>query len=287
MTEQEDFLPPKNAYSIVAGFLRYAADTVDLMSLTHDGARALLGSLHLNEMAKQATVQVGEQFTSQEEDRLATVTQKAEVARQELERGFPLLHSHALMGIWGALEAMVADVCVAHALSNPVVLQREPFSKIKVPAVTFLSYSRRQQTVVLLEEAQKPHGTTARIGIEQFEVPLGLVGLNGAVDPDVRNTMRIAKALRNLVAHRAGVVDARFLQTCPDVGLEEGQVVKITGDQMMAVVGAMSMYAHAISNRVRAWEGKPPFQEFMPPWIKSTANLVTPFKQVPPLSATD
>lgn len=37
----------------------------------------------------------------------------ASFAKGELERGFPLLHAHVVVAIWGALETMVEDLMVA------------------------------------------------------------------------------------------------------------------------------------------------------------------------------
>src|SRR5690242_5096489 len=37
----------------------------------------------------------------------------AQLAQSEIDLDFPLLHSHALVGVWGALEYLIEDLAVA------------------------------------------------------------------------------------------------------------------------------------------------------------------------------
>src|SRR5437016_5050276 len=59
------------------------------------------------------------------ERRIALARAEAEFAQRELDRGFPILHSHATVALWGILEATIEDVALefleadASSLAHP------------------------------------------------------------------------------------------------------------------------------------------------------------------------
>lgn len=48
---------------------------------------------------------------------LELTRQQAALARREVKRDFPLLHAHAVVAIWSALETVAEDALVAHVWS--------------------------------------------------------------------------------------------------------------------------------------------------------------------------
>jgi hypothetical protein len=112
----------------VADFLRYAADAVSLISLAERGAHAILSYRGINRRIKELDTE----WTAEDAARLENAEHVASVAESEIERGFPLLHNHALMGLWGALEAMVDDVSANWLEVHPEIMTYDRFPKIQV-----------------------------------------------------------------------------------------------------------------------------------------------------------
>jgi hypothetical protein len=57
-------------------------------------------------------------------DQLKSAVADASLAKSEVENGFPLVHAHALLGVWSALEALVEDVATAWLATHAETLER-------------------------------------------------------------------------------------------------------------------------------------------------------------------
>src|ERR1035441_464818 len=94
---------PTNAHPWLVPFKQfttYADETVALVNLSINGLRRIIAwpdflkaAFHLDDS----------------DDSVAEANRQAELARPEVERDFPLLHAHALLGLWSGLEALVED----------------------------------------------------------------------------------------------------------------------------------------------------------------------------------
>lgn len=242
------------------------------------GAHALLGFGTINQRAKEAWVEAyGNGHPTESEDRLARALEIADLAQQEIDRGFPLLHNHALVGLWGALEAAIDDVCTARILDSPEILESGDLSKVKVNAAEFIKLGDTDRARVVFEELKRVTDATMKVGVGQFERLLNAVGVGGDVDPHVRNVIRIAKEMRNVVAHRAGIVDARFVSACADLNFARGDQLRINREQMHSVLFACVLYVEEVNRRCRAAQGLPPLDSELPPGLGATSDLMSPF----------
>ncbi len=265
---------PRPSRTAVAGFLRYAAGTLDLVSLSQDGARVIL--------------RIREQLNELDPDSAAkdrAIHANAALAESELNRDFPLLNAQALMGLWGALEACVDDVCVDWLMESGGSGARESMQRIRVPLADayFLEEPDRSQQV--LEWLKADQGSELKRGVGQFESVLKSVGLKGSVDPHVRTLLHYAKAMRNVVAHRGGRVDKRALEDLPgNLGLTEGESLSIGTGQLFALASAMVVYVEDLRYRARVAAAEQAIPPGLPPWVESTELLLADFSRRRPSS---
>src|SRR5690242_9531974 len=56
---------------------------------------------------------------SEDRELLVSARRIAKDAKHEWDRDFPLIHAHAVLGLWSALEAAVEDLLVAWLVANP------------------------------------------------------------------------------------------------------------------------------------------------------------------------
>src|SRR6266849_830444 len=77
-----------------------------------------------------------------ETDHAVCAPEEAEEKRQKYEKalkratadaGFPLLHAHDLVGLWGAFEAAVEDCLVGILINEPDLLRSDAFSRLRIP----------------------------------------------------------------------------------------------------------------------------------------------------------
>ncbi|HSZ64316.1 MAG TPA: hypothetical protein VK828_21135 [Terriglobales bacterium] len=128
----------------------------------------------------------------------------AEFAKKEIERGFPLLHAHTLVGLWGAFEAAIEDCVVGMLMNEPDVLRSEAFSKLRIPLAEFELLEKEDRMRVLLAEVGRGQGLGKRQGVDSFESLLAHAKLSGVVDPEVKKTMWEMHHVRNVSSWNGG-----------------------------------------------------------------------------------
>jgi hypothetical protein len=235
-----------------AYFLRYVIQVTDLVELTQKGIQVLTQIPY----AVEALIEVGDTSDkSMNEKRLKDANQRARLAESEIKNEFPLLHNHAIMGLWGALESAVEDLAVSWMQHNPAVLEEARIAKIKIPLIEFQRMTEQDRLRFIVTELQRDLGSELKAGVTRFESLLGLLGLGGPVDKRVRDVIYETQNLRNIFAHRGGVADQRFATNCPHLRYSIGDQVKIDKQYFNYILGGLLTYSLIILNRCRAIDG--------------------------------
>ncbi|MFD9119962.1 hypothetical protein [Streptomyces bottropensis] len=190
------------------------------------------------------------------ESRLTRRKNIVAIAQSQIDSGFRLLHGHALMGSWGALESLIEDAVEAWMAFKPEVLLHQSFAKIKIPLAEFLGLSDEQRVRLLVSEVQRDLKLDLRSGVTKFEKLLDSVELGGPVDPRLRDALFETQNVRNVLAHRAGIADQRFVDACPSYGLAVGDRVVIGQEIYERLNYSMYIYAVVVLNRILAVLGR-------------------------------
>ncbi|MGW5525515.1 hypothetical protein [Streptomyces xanthochromogenes] len=251
MSEQKVWHQPFRIFS------QYCHDTEDLIHITLQGAHRVSKEPEILSILYDPELHITE-GSELNPERMAQSERHAEIAKRELKRSFPLLHGHALMGVWGALEALIEDVSVSWMMHAPEVLQGNSMSKVKIPIATFLSLSDADRMRLVVSELQRDIKADLRSGVSRFESLLDCLGLGGEVDGRVRDAIYKAQQIRNVLAHRGGVADKRLVEACPGLGLEIGDKVEIDHLAFGELSLAMQIYAATVKNRCCSADGEKP-----------------------------
>jgi hypothetical protein len=187
-----------------------------------------------------------EKITSDEAD---GYTELATLAKQEVEDDFPLLRAHTLMGIWGALEVLVEDVIVAWLLHEPAPLTGEEVGKIRIPLAEFQAFEEEQRIRLLVSEVARTRRADLKVGLSRFETLPSIVDLGGEVDEKIQKDLYELNQVRNVIAHRGGVVDRRLLKACPWLHFQLGDSIKITALDYGRYSAAIGSYVQAVAHR--------------------------------------
>lgn len=215
--------------------------------MTHEG---LQGLISVSEMYAQIDEALG--TDSSKTPRFQRINRSADYARKEIAAGFPHLHAHSLLGVWGAFECLVEDLIAAMLEAHPNVLETPGFEKVKVPASLLAVTSASDQARAIVIEAKRTLGSDLTVGTTKFEKLLGLVGLAGPVPRIIADKVFLAQGIRNVWAHRGGIADARFVMHCPQAGVDVGDRVNLTSGDFLSLMHAIHMYALGIVNRYTA-----------------------------------
>ena len=200
-------------------------------------------------------------FIPEQDQDLKETEACAKFAQEEIDKGFPILHAHALTSLWGALDALITDLASVWLLNEPSVLARDQFAKLKIPLAEYELLGKENRMSFLVKELTRSLNADFKLGIGKFEVILEALGLVGEVEEDVRRTLLEMSQVRNVLVHRAGTVDRRFKESCPWVEVEVGSRLRIDHARYVRYSKAMHDYVLCLINRVRVHFGIEPFAE--------------------------
>jgi hypothetical protein len=94
-------------------------------------------------------------------------------------------------------------------------------------------------------------------GVGRIEPLLDAVSLGGAVPDSVRRVVLELSQVRNLVVHKNGVVDRRFVDQCPWVRADVGGLLVIHADDLHRYGLAVDWYNLEMGNRARRLLSEP------------------------------
>jgi hypothetical protein len=239
-------------------FIDYIDETDRILYLCMQGLVHMTKLPALAEAVIDFDPQSPESTEPEERAHLEGTHQRAKFSAEEIERGFPVLHAHAVVALWAALEALVSDLMVTWLLNESAVLSNGQFAKIRMPLAEYERLAKDERMAFLVSELARSLNASFKPGIAKFEALLGAIDLGGAVEDDVRRTLLELSQVRNIIVHRAGVIDSRFREACPWLGLEVGVQNRVTHEQYLKYSQASHNYALCIINRVRVKDGLAP-----------------------------
>lgn len=193
-----------------------------------------------------------------DDDKVARAKKKSEVAelaKDQRARGYPLLYEHTLISIWGALEAMVEDLAVAWLHTHPEQLQAQPVSDVKLTVGDYERLSPEERLRHIIFEVQRGAKADLKRGVGQFNALLSAVGINWTPPGPVRDALFYHHQLRNLFAHRGGIVDRRFAEICPTLGFDLGDTVVVTDRVVNHLSLTAGVYVVGLRNHCAATDG--------------------------------
>lgn len=166
----------------------------------------------------QATA-LAERFKKEEEDlKLIKFTD------EQAEKDYPYLFALVSVRLWAMAEAAARDVAVEAVKKPTGPPERSKLQRLKGPIGQFIGADVDTQADLLADALwQAPEGRFR--GIERFDAVLELIGLGGSAPSPVNEILIELSELRHCVVHRGGLVDRRFLEACPWIGLKVGSVL--------------------------------------------------------------
>ena len=210
-------------------FLSYATNLDRVLNLSIQGIDHLSGIVPLTEaLLEYANILEPETKSEDQDDQLMRVRERAEFAKSEVEAGFPVLHSHTVVAIWGALEALVQDLVTTWLENVPDIMTKEPFSSVKIRLGEFERLEADGRLEYIVKQLSEDLRVSFKPGVARFEAQLGSVGLSGHLDDQLKRDLYELHQARNVIVHKAGLVDRQFVDRCPWMSLQPGEQLLIT-----------------------------------------------------------
>ena len=241
---------PNYAADPLRAYLRYWDESSGLLYMSMQAIGALRGMPRLIKALEAFPSYEGQEATSKVHLTLEEATRHAEFAEKEVDEGFPLLHAHTLVGLWGALEVAIDDLLVGILANEPTLLQNDSFGKIRVPLADFQVLETDERMRLLIRELGRTPGAGRRQGVDQFEALLSHFALSGDVERQVKQDILEINHVRNVIVHRGSLADRRLTQCCPWMDLRIGDKVLVTPVGFRRYSQALESYVLEITYRV-------------------------------------
>jgi hypothetical protein len=269
MTHTEKHKIPPWAEEPLTQLIDSLGSTIDFYYLTIEGLKSIIHQheimvmgdarieeLRLKVLQAGGTLKKTEDAEAKEKNKERNRKQakaRAERAQREVSNGFPVLHSQHVVSIWSAIECFVEDVLVAWVANDPEFMQSERIQKIKIPLADFDRISESERKYFLISELQRDQSFSRRNEIEKFELLLALAGLSGNIEAEIKRDLIELGHVRNVLLHRRGIADAKFVQACQWVKVRVGAHVQINSTTVERFVFAAVSYAESMRNRMEAY----------------------------------
>ncbi len=174
--------------------------------------------------------------------RLEFDQRQSQLARQEIDSGFRLLHAQAVVSLWGGLECAIQDTVASWILNQPQRLLSEPWASLKIRLADYEPLSPDRRASYLVGHLEQNRNAAFRKGVQRFEQLLEAVGLDGPVDEQSAQGIFELQQVRNVIVHRRAVADMRLCTDCPWLGLSPGQRLHIDHTQYRRLSKAVTSY---------------------------------------------
>jgi hypothetical protein len=115
--------------------------------------------------------------------------------------------------------------------------------------VEFANASLDEQAEHLVSELKSALKVSLKAGVGRFEGVLAPLGLGGPVDEGVRRALFELSEVRNVVVHRAGVVDRRFMEKCPWRSVSSNAMLHVSRADVALYQAAALWYVSELHRR--------------------------------------
>lgn len=177
-------------------------------------------------------------------------------AQRERSSGHSYLYGIAVVRIWTMLEALADDVTLMRIREGKYSTDASGIGDLKLPLRDVLGVSHERQAEAVLAEIKQANRARVQQGVGRFETVLSSVSLAGSVDESVRKALFECCQIRNLVVHRNGVVDAKFVRSCPWLSLAVGEPLSLGRMHFQVYYHAASWYALAVHIRLKSLDAE-------------------------------
>ena len=183
-----------------------------------------------------------ESLPAEAKTEIAEAEHHAGLAQREVESDFNIVHSQSVITLWSALEDVVRTFVARWLMNTPGAKAQVPWADLRVKIGEYEGLDDEEKAHYLVNLAEQNLAAPLKQGINRFECLLDRLGLSGSISAGTRDAIFEMQQVRNVIAHRRGVADARFCRNCPDLQLVPGQRLMVSHKMWQKYFGGTHEY---------------------------------------------
>jgi len=182
--------------------------------------------------------------------RIEAAEKEAELAETEVTTDFPVLHGLAVVAVWSWLEHFVKDLVALWLNHHRNALDVPALQRTRVKLGDYLRLTKPEQAAYLVEVLEQELASSLKRGVTRFESLLEPFSLNGPLPEGCAKTIFELQQVRNVIAHRNGIIDRRLTKECPWLKLRVNRPLRVSHRMLERYVTASAEYLLAVLYRV-------------------------------------
>lgn len=180
----------------------------------------------------------------------------AEVAKKEIEKGFPFLFSQASLMLYAHLEGSIKRFIIEYFKRNKSILDIKEVANLKIAFAEYHALDETEKYDYLFSMYEKNVAIGMQYGVTRFEALLGPIGFAGEVKRSVNQDIFELSQIRNNLLHRGGIADKQLVKSCPSLNLALGDKVIVNRELYEKYYQAISQYVLVIAIRLGEKQGR-------------------------------
>lgn len=212
-------------------------------------------------------LKTGKKKNIQEQD-IQKTRELSNFAEDQIKEGFPLLVQQTLISLWSFLEASIYDAAVQWLVISKFKTINIEKKNIEVPFFEFQNASLADRAGYLIDSYLNKKSSKTDSS-HKFENLFEFIGWHKGgrkykeyAKREKVNERKIEKdiiefsKIRNLILHKAGIVDKKFKTDCPWREDKLGSKIVITREEFGRYVASSMIYVVGIANRASDCENE-------------------------------
>ena len=165
-----------------------------------------------------------------EKQELEAADRDAEWIAREAKDGFRLLHAHAAVAVWGALEVLAEDFAVAWLANRDDAWSKSEVEKLKISLSQYHSLGVNERPQFVVRELQRALRADVRKGVGKLKAVLSVFDLAPPVGDNAKQALHELCQVRNAIVHCGGLADKKLVEECPWFEAEPDARIEISHD---------------------------------------------------------
>ncbi|MGY0194279.1 hypothetical protein ACWA7J_04310 [Leptothrix sp. BB-4] len=215
----------------------------DFVQLVKFGLSAAPGNLEIAAAMRDiSTRRNNDPYETNWEEVVAEAQELTEKAKQFSRSDANYLNEILLIRCWSILEFGVEEILLDCLSRIEECKTFEKVRSLKGPLIDFVASSAEKRAELLLIELKTTIRPDGRLGVGAFEALLDCVGMGGGVDEITARLLLQLQQTRNVLVHRRGFVDRRFVEACPFLQRQIGDRLDTSNSACTRMILGLGLY---------------------------------------------
>lgn len=230
MTEHADHINkaplPEWVLPLFRASLKRITDESRFLHLTMQGLNQITNRVEIVEYFKETGLEMDKERDWDAD--LLRARQDVKWVNEELQSGFPILHSHSIVALWSIVEVFCEDLAACWLLNKPDAWKIPEVNRLKITLADYEVLSPDDRARYAIIELSRSLSLQFKTGVGKFSPILKLFGLEPRIGDNLRRALHELCQVRNVIVHCGGRVDRKLVQECPWLSSNIGDRIKIS-----------------------------------------------------------